>query len=359
MDGNAIILSNGILGQSSAKTANGLIRGTERFKILAVIDHHYAGKDAGKVIDGISRNIPVYETLSDFLLHSKEKADFCIIGIATRGGKLPEDMKPVVNQAMEAGLNIINGLHEFLGDDARFFATARANGVRIIDIRKPKPKEQQHFWIGRIKNVTTPRIAVLGTDCNLGKRTTTRFLTEACKKAGIYAEMIYTGQTGWMQGSKYGFIFDSTYNDFIAGELEHAIVSCFEDVHPDVMILEGQSDLFNPSGPCGSEFILSAGASAVILQHSPHRVYYHGCEKLELKIPPLEKFMQAIQFYGAHVLGLTLNAQGLNITEAREFKERYEQQYNIPVALPVEEGVDELMPAIKQYLSGQSHLYVH
>ncbi len=67
--------------------------------------------------------------------------------------------------------------------------------------------------------VKCPKIAVLGTDCALGKRTTTRFLVEAMRKAGFKAEMIYTGQTGWMQGAKYGFIFDSTLNDFISGEM--------------------------------------------------------------------------------------------------------------------------------------------
>ncbi len=110
---------------------------------------------------------------------------------------------------------------------------------------------------------------MLGTDCALGKRTTTRMLVEACRRAGLRAEWIYTGQTGWLQGAPFGFILDATANDFVSGELEHAIVSCARERSPDVIFLEGQSALRNPSGPCGSELLLSAGARGVVLQHAP------------------------------------------------------------------------------------------
>ena len=82
------------------------------------------------------------------------------------------------------------------------------------------------FWTGDIAQVRAPRLAVLGTDCALGKRTTARLLVQACRGAGLRAEMVYTGQTGWMQGGRYGFILDATPNDFVAGELEAAVVAC-------------------------------------------------------------------------------------------------------------------------------------
>ena len=100
---------------------------------------------------------------------------------------------------------------------------AAQRNLEIIYVRKPKKVKDLHFWTGKIKEVKCPKVAVLGTDCALGKRTTTRFLVEAMRKAGYKAEMIYTGQTGWMQGAKYGFVFDSTLNDFISGEMEHAV----------------------------------------------------------------------------------------------------------------------------------------
>ena len=95
----------------------------------------------------------------------------------------------------------------------------------IIDIRKPKPFEDLHFFSGEIYAVTTPRVAVLGTDCAVGKRTTCRMTLEMCRADGIATEMIYTGQTGWLQGYPYGFILDATPNDFVSGEIEHAVVA--------------------------------------------------------------------------------------------------------------------------------------
>ena len=101
-------------------------------------------------------------------------------------------------------------------------------------------------------------------DCAMGKRTAARMLTQACKKHDINAQMIYTGQTGWLQGGQYGFVFDSTLNDFISGELEHAIITCNKETSPDLILLEGQSALRNPSGPCGSELLVSGNEHAFI-----------------------------------------------------------------------------------------------
>jgi uncharacterized NAD-dependent epimerase/dehydratase family protein len=94
-------------------------------------------------------------------------------------------------------------------------------------------------------------------DCAVGKRTTGTLLLELCRKNGIKAEMIYTGQTGWMQGLKHGFIFDATVNDFISEEIERVIIECDRESSPDLILIEGQSSLRNPSGPCGSDILLS------------------------------------------------------------------------------------------------------
>ena len=88
--------------------------------------------------------------------------------------------------------------------------------------------------------------------------------------------MIYTGQTGWIQGARYGIVLDAIVNDFVPGELEHAIVRCDREVEPDLIVIEGQSCLRNPSGPCGAEMLLSAAARGVVLQHAPGRDYLEG-----------------------------------------------------------------------------------
>jgi len=347
MDGTAIILTNGFQDQGSAKTAHGLVRSGDRYQIKAVIDPQNGGKDAGELLDGHHRNIPVFENISALLESKPGQIDYAIIGIATKGGIFPREMQPTVEAAIRQGIALVSGLHEYLGDIPQLAELARYHQVQIIDIRRPKPKNQLHFWTGSIRKVTCPRIAVLGTDCNLGKRTTTRFLVTAAKEAGLRAEMIYTGQTGWMQGGKYGLIVDSTYNDFVSGEIEHALVSCFEETRPDVIFIEGQSSFRNPSGPCGSEFLVSGQAQAVVLQHAPGRRYYQGFEQAQAQIPSLKSEVAIIRLYGAQTLAVTLNTSGLDKRQALRYKIQYKDELGIPVVLPLEEGVDRIVPLIK------------
>lgn len=347
MDGTAIVLTNGTLFSARAKTTHGLIRGTSRYKILGVIAKEQAGQDAGEVLDGVHRGIPIYASVADYLEQSSEKPDYCLIGVASKGGILPSELKPVVKEAIQAGMNIVNGLHEFLSDMEDMRSLAEEKNVQLLDIRKPRPKSMLKFWSGKILEVPCVKLAVLGTDCNLGKRTTTKFVTDALKEKGFKAEMIYTGQTGWMQGSNYGFIFDSTYNDFISGEIENAMVTCWEEVKPDVMLLEGQSSLRNPSGPGGSEFLASGRAKHVILQHSPIRKCYEG---FTVEIPSLESEVELIKLFGAEVIGITLNTAGLTKEEALSYKKQYQESLKIPVVLPVEEGVQELLNHITKLI---------
>jgi uncharacterized NAD-dependent epimerase/dehydratase family protein len=169
-------------------------------------------------------------------------------------------MLSLIYDAVKKGISVVNGLHEYLNDKADLVALALNTGAQLIDVRKPKSRADLHFWEGTIFNVTAPIIAVIGMDCAMGKRTTARMLKQACLAEGLKAEMIYTGQTGWLQGGQYGFIFDSTLNDFVSGELEHAIVSCWKETNPAMIFLEGQSSLRNPSGPCGIELLISGNA---------------------------------------------------------------------------------------------------
>ena len=303
---NAIIITAGFLDTNSGKTAHGLIRGTDRYNIIGVIDHKNAGKDAGEVLDGKHRNIPVYSSVDEFSKASKQTAQYCIIGVATKGGVIPDSLRAILKDGLVHGYNLVNGLHEYISDIPELADFARSRGLEIIDVRKPKKFKDLHFWSGKIKSVHCPKIAVLGTDCALGKRTTTRFLTEAMRQAGFRAEMIYTGQTGWMQGAKYGFVFDSTLNDFISGEMEHAIVQCWEEAKPDIIFIEGQSSLRNPSGPAGAEWIVSGDANAVVLQHNPPRKQYKDMEYYPAYIPEIKDEIALINIYGAPTVALTV-----------------------------------------------------
>jgi uncharacterized NAD-dependent epimerase/dehydratase family protein len=251
-------------------------------------------------------------------------------------------------------MSVVNGLHEFVSDDPDLAGAAASKGLRIVDVRKTAKRTELHFWSGDIREVEAPRIAVLGTDCALGKRTTARFLMESCRRAGLRTELIYTGQTGWMQGEPYGFILDTIPNDFVSGELEHAVLSCWREARPDLILYEGQSALRNPSGPCGSELLLSGGATGVILQHAPARVFYEGLEELGYRIPPLADEIDLIATYGARTLAVTLNGEHRTPEALREDRERYAKELGIPVLLPLEEGVEALVPLVREFVGRET-----
>ncbi len=341
MEGTAVVLAPNAYRTDSAKTAHGLVRGSERYRVVAVVDPESAGEDAGQALDGRHRDIPIVATLTEALARGP---DTCIVGVATKGGRLPPELRVVLLEAARAGLTIVSGLHELASDDRHIAAT----GVRVLDVRRPRPAAELHFWNGDIAQVRAPRLAVLGTDCALGKRTTARLLVHACAQAGLKAEMIYTGQTGWMQGGRFGFVFDSTMNDFVSGEIEHAVVACDKALSPDLIVLEGQSALRNPSGPCGSELIISAQAKGVILQHAPGRKDFKGLPGWP--IPPIEEEIQLIGLYGAKVLAITLNGEKLSKDALIDEQKKLEKQLKLPVVRPVEEGADALLPVVRQYL---------
>ena len=341
--GTAVILTKGLLALPDAKTAHGMIRGTDRFKVMAVIDESHAGKDAGVVLDGTHRGIPVFADVEACMDALGAKPDFAVIGVALSGGRLDSQWQALALDMLEKGISLVNGMHMFLGDDPLFERTARENHARIIDVRRPRPRDQYHFWSGDIYTVTTPRIAVLGTDCALGKRTTSRMVVEACAKADINAKMIYTGQTGWLQGSAYGFILDSTVNDFVSGEIEAAIVRCEKEARPDLMVVEGQSALRNPLGPCGSEIIVSGNVKGVVLQHAPFREFFDSAEPLGCLLPELEDEIRLMEMYGTKVLAVTLNNEKSNPKTLDAYRSAVQDQLQIPVVLPMEETVDALL----------------
>ncbi|MCA0237115.1 MAG: DUF1611 domain-containing protein [Bacteroidetes bacterium] len=342
----ALVLTNGLLHTNDAKTAHGLIRGSERFDIAGIIDGPAtAGKDAGELLDGTHRGIPVFDSLAS-ALEQLQSVQYLIIGIATVGGVLPPDMLEIVKQAIQHRISIVNGLHEYLSEKPDILALAAKNEVELIDVRKPKSRKDLHFWTGEIYQVKASIIAVIGMDCALGKRTTARLIRQACAAAGINAQMIYTGQTGWLQGGEYGFIFDSTLNDFVSGELEHAIVRCWKETRADLILLEGQSSLRNPSGPCGLEFLISGNARQVVLVHAPKRKYFDNDPHWG-EIPSVESEIELIEKLGSRVIALALNTEDCTEEEYRHFQKHYEELLKIPVLLPIQEGVERIIREVR------------
>ncbi len=340
-----IIATDNLLLTDFAKTAHGLIRGSERFEVLGIIDAKNKNTDAGELLDDSYRNIPVMGSINE-AINKLDHIDYLLIGVATVGGVLSNSLLAIVIDAITKGISIVNGLHDQLQEREAIALLAKENQVELIDIRKPKSIKEMHFWTGDIFKVDVPIVAFLAMDCAMGKRTTARFVMEACLKRNIYAEMIYTGQTGWMQGNKYGFILDSTLNDFVSGELENAIVSCWKEAKPDLILLEGQSSLRNPSGPCGSEFMVSGNAKQIVLIHAPNRKYFDD-DAVWGKIPSVASEIEIIEKFGSTVIVLALNTTGLTKAEALIYQTSYQEALNIPVVMPLEEGVTNIISEIK------------
>src|SRR5947199_339991 len=133
----AVILCDGYFGQSTGKTANGLVRYSKRYEIAGVIDHTKAGRDAGDVLDGKPNGIPIVANLKEAI--ERCQPETLIIGVATFGGYMPKEFRPVIREAIEHPLNVVAGLHELLNDDPEFVNLAEAHRPRLVDVRKPPP----------------------------------------------------------------------------------------------------------------------------------------------------------------------------------------------------------------------------
>jgi uncharacterized NAD-dependent epimerase/dehydratase family protein len=311
--GNAIVYCEGAYNTLNGKTAHGLVRFCRRYHIAAVVDSRYAGQDAGTVIDGAPADIPVVDSISAAVQAAEaagRPATHLVVGIAPDGGRLGDQARRDVIQAIGRKLNVDCGLHDFLGEDEEISRKARQHGVTLRDIRKPPHRRVLHFFTGKIETVDALKIAMLGTDSAVGKRTTAWLMVQAFERLGVRAEMIGTGQTAWMQGAEYGIIMDSLVNDFVSGEIEHAVWSAWNDRHPDVIVIEGQGSLMNPAYPGGFEILAAGRPDLVVLQHAPARRDYDGFPGYPIQ--PLARQIQAIEtLSGKPVAAITINHEDL------------------------------------------------
>jgi len=312
------------------KTANGLVRHSEKYEIVSVIDSSKAGLDAGQVLDDTPNGIPICASLEEALVGADRVPDFLIFGVAPSSGMLSPAERQMMLQAMRRGMSLVNGLHEFLNDDPEFAAASALHQVTILDVRRPRDKKELRMFSGRISTVTCPRIAVLGTDGAIGKRTTATILTAALNARGINAVLIGTGQTGIMQGARYGVALDAIPSQFCSGELEATVVEAFERERPDVIIIEGQGALSHPAY-LTSTFILRGGQpNGVILQHAPARRTL--CDFEQVSMPTPESEINLIQtFAQTRIIGLTINHEGMTDAEVGTAIVDYERDLDIPV----------------------------
>jgi len=327
---NAIIYCEGNFGRMDGKTANGLVRYSNKYKIFGVIDSTLAGKDAGETLDECSNGIMIYKSIEECLEKNKKNdINTFIYGMAPLSGVFSKQDEQVMFFAMEKKLNIVNGLHEFLTENEKYNNKAKECDVNIIDIRKPKTIDKLSVFSGDISKVKCPVIAVLGTDSAVGKRTTTTILTKALCEKGLNAVMVATGQTGLIQGAKYGVSLDAIPEQFISGEMESSVCQAWEQEDPDIIIIEGQGSLSHPAYLSSCFIIRGSRPDAIIVQHPPKREFLGDYP--QIKMPTLESEIALLEsFSGSSVIAITINHENMISDEIDKTIDEYKKQFKLP-----------------------------
>jgi uncharacterized NAD-dependent epimerase/dehydratase family protein len=196
----ALVYCENEFGLVDGKTAAGLVRHSEIYTIVGIIDSSLAGKDAGEELGDKKSNIPIFASLDEALSHLSAIPNCYIYGKAPLDVYISTEERLLILEAMQKGMDIINGLHQFFSEDQEFVQMAIQCGIQIKDIRKPPQLKDLHVFTGQISKVNIPVIAILGTDCACGKMTTAVELNKALNNSGLKSIMIATGQTSLMQG---------------------------------------------------------------------------------------------------------------------------------------------------------------
>jgi uncharacterized NAD-dependent epimerase/dehydratase family protein len=355
-EGNAIVYCEGAFGTTNGKTAHGLVRRSQRYRVLSIVDSRLAGRDAGQELDGKPNGMPIQAGVPPAVAGARSAgtpATHLVIGLAPDGGRLPAQARQDVLTAIRQGLNVDCGLHDLLSEDGEIARAAAAAGVQIRDIRKAPPRSELHFFSGKIEQVDCLRVAVLGTDSAVGKRTTAWILVDGFESAGYRAELVGSGQTAWMQGARYGVIMDALINDFVSGEIEHAVWSAWDEQHPDVIVIEGQGSLMNPAYPGGFEILAAGRPDVVVLQHAPARQDYDGFPGYRLH--PLDQQIRAIELIsGKPVVAITINHEGLRLAEIEKVCRAIETSANLPAFDVLLDGGRELCGLLAKHLKPAS-----
>lgn len=323
---------------ADGKIAHGLVRYSKRYDVLGVVDSTLQKGDAGVLLDGVHRGIPIFTTLDEAL--SVVTPQVFIIGAVSDGGILPDGYGSAVTWALRHGLDVVSGLHEFLSDNPLYRDLAEKNACTITDVRKMF-RDYKRFYTGEISQVKSTRVALIGTDSAIGKRTVAVSLVKDLWQRKKRADMIFTGQTGWLQGWKHGVVLDAMINDFVAGGIEGAILDSWQDNQPDFMIIEGQGSLLHPFYPGGFEILAAGQIHGFILVDAPGRPHLDGFPNYSMPNPQrVVKIAEILT--GKNLLGIAINHEKLDGTARQKAKNSLSDTFKVPVVDPLDDGVGPL-----------------
>jgi len=259
----------------------------------------------------------------------------CVIGVAPIGGRIPDPWTPPLVEALEAGLDIISGMHSRIEDVPALAEAVERTGRRFIDVRRAPSGIPVASGLKR----TGRRLLTVGTDCALGKKYTALALAHAFGERGVDRDFRATGQTGIMIAGA-GIALDAVIGDFAAGAAEMLSPDADES-HWD--IIEGQGSLLHPAY-AGVSLALLHGSQpdVVVLCHDPRReeiVGYPG-----FKIPSLKDTIALNLALGAltnpmiRCAGVSLNTSHLSEAAAADVLAETERALGLPVADPIRRG---------------------
>jgi len=314
MKQTALVYCENQFGLVDGKTASGLVRHSEVYTIVGVIDSSLTGKDAGEELEEEKNGIPIFANLDDALRNLTDVPDCYIYGKAPLETFLSTEERLLILEAMGKGMDIINGLHQLFSEDLEFVHMAAKNDINIKDIRKSPLLKDLHVFTGKISKVSVPVIAVLGTDCACGKRTTAVELNKTLNNLGIKSVLVATGQSGLMQGAKYGVSIDALTSQFVIGEIENSVLKAFENENPDIILVEGQSAVSHPAFMSSLGILKGSMPDGIILQHPPGREF--RCDFPSLAMPIIETEIKLIEAISqAKVMAVTLSHEKVESKE--------------------------------------------
>lgn len=341
----AIVYCDKQFGLDDGKTAVGLVRHSTLYDIVGVIDSSLSGKDAGEVLGIGYKNIPIFESLDTALGILHETPQFYIYGKATLEAHISLEERFLIIQAMNKGMSIVNGLHQFFSEDAEFALVASKRKVKIIDIRKSPALSRLHIFSGNISKVIIPVVAILGTDCASGKRTTAMELNKSLNQVNIKSVLVGTGQTSLMQGAEYGVSIDAIPSQFAVGEIEHSVLEAFINEGPDIILIEGQGAVSHEAFLSSIAILRGSLPDAVVLQHAPKRK--ERCDFPGLLVPSVDKEIGLIEVLSkAKVVAITLNHEGLSGDQVLSLSRDYEEGFQLPTLDILKEGCKKLVQVL-------------
>jgi D-glutamate N-acetyltransferase len=334
-DKRYLLLAEGKSGDPHyGKTARGVMRYAPE-KVVALLDTERAGET--------EQDFPVVGTVDEGVALGPTAA---LVGVATAGGRFPPRFREQIEQCIAAGLDVENGLHEFLTNDARFVALAREHNVELRDLRKPP--SDLNVPTGANLEVPARIVLTVGSDCAIGKMTVALELDREAKRRGIKSQFVPTGQTG-IAIAGWGISVDAVVADFIAGAAERLVVEG-HDRGGELLLVEGQGSLIHPQYS-GVTLGLYHGSAPhlLVLCHQAGERYVNEDERYP--IPPLSQLVElhermSLLSRPARVACVALNTRNLDEDAARAAVAAARAETGLPVGDPVRFGAGELVDAL-------------